>query len=120
MTGGLTQREAECLTFIRAFIGAHDGASPNYTEIQNALRLRSRGTAHAIVQGLVHRGFVVAPRHRSRGISLTERGEQAAPFDLGAWLESLSDEDFKNAALAFEIVSFTRRRERALARVIEG
>lgn len=66
---GLTERQAQALGFIKAFIAAN-GFAPNYREIGEGLGLRSSYAAHLVVHRLVERGAVTVAPRRSRSIAL--------------------------------------------------
>ena len=57
-TAGLTRRQSEALSFIRAYLAASDGIGPSYTEIMAALGLGSKSGVHRIITSLERRGYV--------------------------------------------------------------
>lgn len=69
MNGGLTHRQHECLTFIKAYI-AEFGVGPSYQDINDALGLYSKGNVHRIVHCLAERGEIILGKGRHRVIRL--------------------------------------------------
>lgn len=66
---GLTERQRDCLVFIRDFVSAN-GFSPSFEEIREALGLASRSGVHRLVHDLEERGYVHCPGGKSRALSL--------------------------------------------------
>lgn len=70
---GLTPRQSEALTFIKAFI-ADSGYAPSFKEIGDALRLSSKSGVHRLVHGLADRGAIRLLPDRNRSIAIIETG----------------------------------------------
>jgi repressor LexA len=54
---------------------------PTLDELCSALGLKSRGSLHKHIQGLIDAGLVEPPKHKKRGVRLTELALQANDFD---------------------------------------
>lgn len=67
--GGLTERQAEALAFIRSY-SAERGVTPTFSEIMNELGLHSKAGVHRILTALEERGFIERMPKRARAISL--------------------------------------------------
>jgi repressor LexA len=67
MTYGLTRRQAEALAFIVLFI-SYNGFSPSYSEIAEALGLKSKGAVFRIVHDIRKRGHIALDPTRARSI----------------------------------------------------
>jgi SOS-response transcriptional repressor LexA len=66
---GLTRKQHEALTYFRGIAEA-GGRSPTYSEIANALGLRSKSGAFRIVEALCERGFLERMPHRHQSVRL--------------------------------------------------
>jgi repressor LexA len=68
----LTRKQQEVL----AFLVSHQDTFPNpptLDELCLAMGLKSRGSLHKHIQGLIAAGLVVAPNRKQRGVRLTEQ-----------------------------------------------
>lgn len=71
--GGLpSKRMRQCLEIIVDYIDEHNGISPTYQEIGDAMGL-NKGDAFLIVKQLVKRGFVETVAQGKRGIRVLRR-----------------------------------------------
>lgn len=77
MTGGLTNRQAQLLTFIRDYIAGHNGVSPSFPEMAVATGLRSKGNVHRLLTCLEERGFIRRKPHLARAIEIIAMTEAA-------------------------------------------
>lgn len=68
---GLTQRQAECLAFVRSRISEH-GSPPSYEEIQNVLGLSSKSGVFRLVEALVSRGHLIKIPSAPRSLALAD------------------------------------------------
>jgi SOS-response transcriptional repressor LexA len=68
-TGGLTKRQADALRFIRGYHAEH-GITPTFTEIMEAMDLRSKSSVHHLITGLEERGFITRIPYLARSIAL--------------------------------------------------
>lgn len=84
MVGGLTQVQAKCLAFVRAYIAAHDGASPSYAEIELAMGWHSKSRVHHVLSNLRARGFVTWDRRQSRSLTIVDQNAPYEPEALAA------------------------------------
>lgn len=66
---GLTARQSECLTFIKAFIG-ECAVAPSLDEIGVAMRLKSKSGAKRLLDELEERGAIRRTSHRARSIEI--------------------------------------------------
>jgi DNA-binding MarR family transcriptional regulator len=67
---GLTRRESEALSFIRAYVAASDGVSPSYAEIAAAIGLKAKSGVHRIVVRLEQRGHLRRLAGRARSLAV--------------------------------------------------
>ena len=67
---GLTARQHELLEFITRYIRAHHGVCPSYTEMMDALGLRSKSGVNRLIEGLVERGHVRKALGKTRSLVL--------------------------------------------------
>ncbi|NOR70939.1 MAG: transcriptional repressor LexA [Methylomarinum sp.] len=76
----LTRKQQEVLDFLisnqQQFIQA-----PTLNELCLAMGLKSRGSLHKHIQGLINAGFVEAPNRKQRGVRLTEKHLQNKTTD---------------------------------------
>lgn len=73
---GITQRQADALDFIEAYMCAHSGVAPSLEEIAQAIGLAkiSKGYVHQILTNLEKRGHIRRmPKHR-RAIEILRPG----------------------------------------------
>lgn len=70
MTGGLTNRQAQLLTFIRDYIAGHNGVSPSFSEMRTAIGVSSTENIHRLIGCLEERGYVRRIPHRARAIEI--------------------------------------------------
>lgn len=54
----LTNRQKETLELIKGFI-VRKGYAPSVTEVADLLKLKSRSTAHSLVEQLVRKGYLI-------------------------------------------------------------
>lgn len=74
----LTQRQAEVLAFLRAFVARH-GYAPSLREIANALSIASTNAVNDHLRALGRKGYVERDRMRARSIRLRTK---ASPVEL--------------------------------------
>lgn len=74
---GLTQRQQECLDFIKATIAARD-YPPTYDEIAKSLDLHSRSGVQRIVMGLESRGLIRRIPGKARAIEVVDPSSMRA------------------------------------------
>jgi hypothetical protein len=67
---GLTRRESEALSFIRAYGAASEGVSPSYAEIASAIGLKAKSGVHRIVVRLEERGHLQRLSGRARSLAV--------------------------------------------------
>lgn len=67
---GLTVQQRALLAFIFTYTESHNGVTPSFEEMKNALGLRSKSGIHRIVQALEERGAIVRLPNRARAIGL--------------------------------------------------
>lgn len=65
---GLTEGQAELLSFIRNFIAKHDGVAPTFREMMVGTNLDSMSSITWILKGLEERGYIERYRRRPRAI----------------------------------------------------
>src|SRR5579859_3153668 len=73
----LTKKQQELLTFINRRL-AHDGVSPSFEEMKEALGLKSKSGIHRLISGLEERGFIRRLPHRARALEVLKRPEEVA------------------------------------------
>ena len=69
---GLTTRQRNVLDFIEAYAKEHQGITPTYSEIVDALDLNSKGGVYRVVEALEHRGYIIRLFNRPRSIRLAD------------------------------------------------
>src|SRR3981081_4401120 len=71
----LTKKQKELLMFINHRL-AHDGVSPSFEEMKEALGLKSKSGIHRLISGLEERGFIrlLAPRARAHEVMKRPEG----------------------------------------------
>ena len=73
----LTRKQHELLVFINEHI-AHNGTSPSFDEMKDALDLKSKSGIHRLIMGLEERGFIRRLPHRARALEVVRMPETAA------------------------------------------
>ena len=68
-THPLTRKQKEVLDFLINNQSSFENA-PTLDELCNSMGLRSRGSLHKHIQGLINAGFVEAPNRKQRGVRL--------------------------------------------------
>jgi SOS-response transcriptional repressor LexA len=71
----ITAGEMRMLRAIRDYKSEH-GYAPVYRELCDALKYKSKNSAHVLIESLEDKGLVVHEQHRARKVGLTERGKQ--------------------------------------------
>lgn len=69
LPGGLTGRQLAALTFIDGYIRTR-AIAPTFTEICEALGLKSKSGAHRLLQGLQERGWIEQMPGRARAVRI--------------------------------------------------
>lgn len=64
---GLTRRQLDYLTFIKAYIAQH-GIAPTYSEIAMAMNTRTKGRIHEVLTALMERGHIIFKARTTRSI----------------------------------------------------
>jgi repressor LexA len=72
LTFNLTRKQQEVFDFLVEHQDQFDHP-PTLEELCLAMGLRSRGSLHKHIQGLIEAGLVEAPKRRQRGVRLTEK-----------------------------------------------
>lgn len=72
---GLTERQSDCLRFVRARRAAGMPA-PSYSEISRHLGV-NRSSVHRLVHALIERGYLRFLPNRARSIALVDQREKA-------------------------------------------
>ena len=70
---GLTERQLDCLKFIRETI-QDTGTCPSFEEMMKRLGLRSKSGVHRVITALEERGHIIRMPGRSRSIALPDAG----------------------------------------------
>lgn len=99
MSLGLTSRQVDCLRFISAQV-RETGLSPAFSEIKDALGLKSTSGVHRMVTALEERGYVRRLPHRARAIEIIRPLPGEEPLAFGDKLERLDDAAFARVAKA--------------------
>lgn len=76
MTPGLTEQQANLLTFIEKFAGKN-GFSPSFDQMQHAIGLGSKSGVARLLSALEERGHVRRIRNRARAIEVVQRNDLA-------------------------------------------
>lgn len=71
MTGGLTERQRDCLNYLKAYIAEYGGMAPTMGEIAANLGLSSKSGVMRLLDSLEERGFIRRLRFRSRAIEIS-------------------------------------------------
>jgi hypothetical protein len=69
--GGLTDKQAKLLDFIRKHAAEHDGSTPTYEEMMRGIGLASKSGINRLVVGLEERGYLTRSPKRAQSIKLT-------------------------------------------------
>ena len=71
----MTPAMQKCLAFISGYIAEHDGTSPSYQEIADALDYKSKSAVVRVVTLLLEEGKLVKLRgaHKARTLAVPER-----------------------------------------------
>lgn len=77
MKADLTPKQAELLRYIRRYQAEH-GCSPSFSEMQEALELKSKSSVHRIIGALQDRGFIRRGNRRARSVEIL-RDDVPAP-----------------------------------------
>ena len=72
----LTRRQAEVLTFIKAYKKLHE-TGPTYREIADHIGVGSISNVHRLVYGLVDRGAITKTPGRYRSYNIIDQAEAA-------------------------------------------
>lgn len=78
---GLTQRQADCLKFIRETV-AKGGKAPSFNDIKTAMGLQSKAGVHRLISGLEDRGYIRRLPGRSRAIAVVDPTERTTFFSM--------------------------------------
>lgn len=89
MTATLTQRQADCLAFIKDYVAAHDGVGPSFQEIMDGMGLSSKSGVHRLMNALQTRGHVRYLFGRRRSIELVDH----RPMALASLIHGSSRDD---------------------------
>lgn len=104
----LTNRQQQTLEFIKSFI-AQKGYAPSVTEVAELLQLKSRSTAHSLVEQLVRKGFLTKTDNEVRTLQVVG-GKDGNSLES---YESLRDENARllqeNAELRQMLADFEIR-----------
>jgi SOS-response transcriptional repressor LexA len=73
---GLTHKQRDCLSFIRAYMAEH-GICPSYREMREALALKSTSGSARLVLALEERGHIRRLPGRGRAIEIVEHNPLA-------------------------------------------
>lgn len=93
MRAGLTRKQQELLAYIKRYIFEHEGMSPSFEEMKDALGLASTSGIHRIVNALEERGFIRRLENKARSIAIGVASD-LAEFDTGALLDELTARGF--------------------------
>jgi repressor LexA len=74
----LTRKQYELLMFIDESL-KHNGVSPSFDEMKEALGLKSKSGIHRLITGLEERGFIRRLAHRARALEVLKLPENAVP-----------------------------------------
>lgn len=71
----MTPAMQKCLAFVTVYIAEHDGTSPSYQEIADALDYKSKSAVVRVVTLLLEEGKLVKLRgaHKARTLAVPER-----------------------------------------------
>lgn len=113
MSIGLTQRQTECLNFIRNTVAAGKKA-PSFDEIKDAMGLRSKSDIHRLISGLEDRGYIRRLPGRSRAIAVVDPTERSSFFQsLGQDIREVISSIARAEGTTPEVVMREWVRERA-------
>lgn len=74
---GLTERQMECLAFIKRTVDAGNKA-PTFDEIKLALGLKQKSGVHRLLSALEDRGYIRRLPGRSRAIAVIDESQKTA------------------------------------------
>jgi repressor LexA len=74
----LTKKQHELLRFIHDHL-SHNGVSPSFDEMKDALELKSKSGIHRLITGLEERGFIRRLPHRARAVEVLRLPEDLSP-----------------------------------------
>lgn len=77
----LTRKQQELFEFLLKNQDCFD-QPPTLDEICMAINLKSRGSLHKHIQGLINAGLIEPPNRKQRGIRLTQQAKQEHHFEL--------------------------------------
>ncbi len=69
---GLTEIQRNCIDYLRAYSGAHDGVMPTYRDIADHLGYRSISRVHQLLVTLEDRGAVKRIAAKARALEIVE------------------------------------------------
>ena len=72
MNCGLTPRQRDLFTFIKAYQALHE-FSPSFDEMRTGVGLKSRSGVHRLLTGLERRGFIHRIRDHARAIEIVSK-----------------------------------------------
>ncbi len=78
---GLTQRQTDCLNFIRNTVAA-GGKAPSFNDIKTAMGLANKSSVHRLISGLEDRGYIRRLPGRSRAIAVVDPTERTTFFSM--------------------------------------
>lgn len=78
---GLTERQKECLAFIKKTI-AKNGVPPSFQEINDALGLASKSGVTRLIDALAERGFVRRIYNRARSLEVIDPKAKQNPLSF--------------------------------------
>lgn len=73
----LTKKQRDLLIYINDYIGAHDGSSPSFEEMKDALNLKSKSGIHRLIEALEERGFISRLANKARALEVKKLPEAA-------------------------------------------
>ena len=76
------KKSKEVLAFISAYKADHDGLSPSYVEIGDAVQVKSSSTVHRHVGKLIEHGHLRHKAKSPRNLELTVPGKAKLPDDV--------------------------------------
>ncbi len=98
----LTKKQYELLRFIETRL-SHNGVSPSFDEMKEALGLRSKSGIHRLITGLEERGFIRRLPHRARALEILKLPEDVRP--VPASLSSVQQTSNQPVGIESNIVS---------------
>lgn len=70
---GLTFKQAELLSFIRAYMARSKGIAPSFEEMKDGVGLSSKSGIHRLLGGLSERGYIEREEGRSRWLMVHDK-----------------------------------------------